>query len=78
MSKKNVMIKFKYKPMFGIRLIDPYVWDEANGYVCAVPMELAAVLYTYPDPEQWEIAEEDVEAAKKEIEAFIEGMSSEQ
>lgn len=70
---KQKTIKFKYVPMFGIRQIDPFEWNEANGYVQAVPMELAAVLHTYPKPE-WEIAEENVEAARKEIEAFIETM----
>ncbi len=66
-SKKDVKVKVIYKPMFGIRQIDPYEWNEANGYVQEVPLALASELFTYPDPNQFEIAAEDVEKVK----AFI-------
>lgn len=72
MNKK--MIKVKYKPMFGIRVIEPYQWDEANGYVTEVPLPLAAQLWSYPDPSQFEIAEEDAEKAQAEIENYINGL----
>ena len=66
-SKKEVKVKVLYKPMFGIRQIDPYEWNETNGYMQEVPLELAAQLMTYPDPNQFEVAAEDVE----KVEAFV-------
>jgi len=66
-------MKFRYLNAPNIRVIETFVWDEASGFVQDVPMELAAVLYTYPDPEQFEIAEEDAVRAKAEVEAYIEG-----
>lgn len=67
-------MKIRYKPKFGIRVIEPFQWDESNEYVQDVPLEMAAMLATYPDPNQFEIAEEDVDAAQAEVDAFIEKM----
>jgi len=34
-----------------IRVIDDYVWNKENGFVCAVDLETAANLLTYPRPQ---------------------------
>ena len=45
------MIKIKYVGTCGVRLVDRYRWDKANGYVCDVPEWMEPVLLAQPGGE---------------------------
>jgi len=55
MSKKQQTVLIKFTGHNGRREIGNYVFDEANGHTCAVDLDTAVELITYPKPGQFAV-----------------------
>ena len=61
-------MKIRYTGTAGVRIVEPYRWDESNGYVQDVTdPEILEDLLTYPRPEFVTVEEESVAEKAPEV-----------
>ena len=61
-------MKIRYTGTAGVRIVEPYRWDESNGYVQDVTdPEILENLLTYPRPEFEPVEEASVEEKAPEV-----------
>ena len=61
-------MKIRYTGTAGVRIVEPYRWDETNGYVQDVTdPEILEDLLTYPRPEFVAVEEASVEEKAPDV-----------